>query len=452
MADIIDFNHLAEVIASQYKEAAIVLPGPPLQIFGQRAAPTIVLKSMQQKEGKFYYECKTITGGYMQIGWADTKFSAVIAEGKGCGDDAHSWGYDGYRCLKWHANQKESFGRKWKPGDVIGIAVDLEPSSNSIRFSLNGDWQSGGVAFEDIKIDAGVYPCITLLRGERVELNIGTPDNPFAFKPPTDDYSRLTITQPMAELKAKESRYSGSTNIIEMGMHAHAFTVSFPGEIMVNMMRRGLDYEAKKNAMIHAGYEATLKRWERVKEKIVEKIKGINLTENEIHALICYTLEDPPVYRYFNSDTRQGYKADGDDFPIISHLLREGCRKVLASVRKSPSYTKTVYRCVDLEFKTKIGEMIRLGSFTSTSGCREVSESFRKDAKGTLLVIKTKIGAPIAALSVYPGEDEVLIPPYEVFKVVKIEDATDLKIYLESIVEDDNIDQYVKTGAITWNS
>lgn len=447
MPDSIDFNAIGQVLTSRYQESAIILPGPPLQILAQRAAPTIVLSVMQQTHGKFYYECKTITGGYMQIGWADSSFSAVIEEGKGAGDDLHSWAYDGYRSLKWHANQKESFGKKWHAGDVIGVAVDLD-APRQVSFSLNGE--SLGVAFEDIKIQGGLYPCITMLRGERVELNLGTHDNHFVHEPPSDDYSCLTITQPI-ERKEEGNRFSCATPVIEMGLSQYAFNISFPGEIMVNVMGRGLDYEAKKNAMIHAGYEVTLKRWEAIKDKLLPKIEGMGLTNNESHALICYTLEDPPVYKYFNNDTRKGFGGDGADFPIISHLLREGCRKLLAAQPKK-SRTRIVYRGVSVKFATRIGEIIRFGSFTSTSGTKSVMDSFRRDDSGTEFFITTKIGAPIVMFSLYPEEDEVLIPPYEIFKVTNIEESTPLRIHVESKVDDGLVEEYANSGAITWNS
>lgn len=60
----IDFNSLATVEgADNYQEAAIILGGPPIEVFAQRAAPTVVLKPLRQTHGKFYFECKTSTGG-----------------------------------------------------------------------------------------------------------------------------------------------------------------------------------------------------------------------------------------------------------------------------------------------------------------------------------------------------------------------------------------------------
>ena len=381
----------------------------------------------------------------MQIGWADSQFTASINDGKGAGDDSHSWAFDGYRCLKWHANQKESFGKKWKPGDVIGIAINLDVPK-SVSFSLNGDWDSMGVAFDDITTSGGVYPCITLLRGERVELNLGVEQNNFAYNPPTMEYHSLTMTQEV-QTEEQSSRFSGFTSVIEMGMSEQSFTVSFPGEIMVNVMGRGLDYEAKKNAIIHAGYEETLKCWEERQGVLTQNTKGTNLKKNEIFALICYTLEKPPVYRYFNNDTRKGYQGDGMDFPIISHLLREGCRKILASLPED-SRTRTVYRGVGMRFTAKVGETMRFGSYTSTTGSKEVADGFMEGNDGTQFIAKTKLGAPIKMLSLYPSEEEVLVPPYEVFKVTAIENTKPIKIYLDSTVCDDRIGVYMEKGTI----
>jgi len=442
----IPFASIAEVMDEVYEEAAIVLPGPPIQIFAQRAAPTIVLKSMKQHCGKFYYECKTLTGGYMQVGWADDQFKASSTDGKGAGDDSHSWSYDGYRCLKWHANKKEGFGSKWKAGDIIGVAIDLD-GENALRFSLNGDWGAFGIAFENIAFSEAVFPAITLLRGERVELNLGLPGNKFVYEPPSDDYSALTITRQMSTGE-KADKFCGFTSVIEMGMSETSFIISFPGEIMVNVMGRGLAYEAKKNALIHAGYEATLKCWEHRKEVLTQNTEGMKLTNDEIFAIICYTLQDPPVYRYFNNDTRKGYKGDGMDFPIISHLLREGCRKLLGAVPQG-SCTRTVYRGVGMQFNAIVGQTIRFGSYTSTTESKNVADGFMSGGScGTIFVLNTKLGAPIKIISIYPHEEEVLVPPYEIFKVNAIVKSTPIKIYLESTFDDAAIPAYVENGSI----
>lgn len=66
-----------------------------------------------------------------------------------------------------------------------------------------------------------------------------------------------------------------------MGVSENSFTLSFPGEIMVTMMRRGLEYEGKKNALTHVGYEETLKKWEEKKELIQAELGRAGLTNDE---------------------------------------------------------------------------------------------------------------------------------------------------------------------------
>jgi len=439
----IDFKSLATVEgAENYQEAAIILEGPPIEIFAQRAAPTITLRPLRQTQGKFYFECKTNTGGYMQLGWADESFKAIADEGKGCGDDEHSWAYDGMRCLKWHNNHKEQYGRQWKAGDVICIAVNLE--DKEVSFGLNGDWEGEmGSAFLGATFHGAVYPCLSLMRGQRVQLNLGTENNTFAYPPP-EGFLPLTVTHPVENSESEYSRFSSFAHVIQMGLSENSFAVSFPGEVMVKMMGRGLVYEGKKNALIHAGYEETLKKWQEKEESIQAHLGRAGLTNDEIFAIICYTLEKPPVYRHFNGDTRKGYTGDGMDFPILSYLLREACRKILAATPRE-NRTRIVYRGVSIQFSAEPGQIVRFGSYTSTTGSIAVAEDFQKNSTGTQFVIVTKIGASIKMLSAFPEEDEVLIPPYEVFRVHRIEEEPS-RIFLTSCFDDAFVDRYTVDG------
>lgn len=49
----------------------------------------------QPSQPQWYYEVELLTGGVMQIGWADQLFKADAMNGDGVGDDVHSWAYDG---------------------------------------------------------------------------------------------------------------------------------------------------------------------------------------------------------------------------------------------------------------------------------------------------------------------------------------------------------------------
>ncbi|XP_012498138.1 PREDICTED: ecto-ADP-ribosyltransferase 4, partial [Propithecus coquereli] len=66
----------------------------------------------------------------------------------------------------------------------------------------------------------------------------------------------------------------------------------------------------------------------------------------------------------------------------------------------------------DVHFKTYIGATIRFGQFLST---RLLKEEAQKFGNQTLFTIYTCLGAPVQDFSL---KKEVLIPPYELFKVV----------------------------------
>ncbi|UYV64349.1 RYR2 [Cordylochernes scorpioides] len=72
--------------------------------------------------GKWYYEFEVLTSGPMKVGWATTSCPPSIAE---LGADDQSWAYDGYRAHKAHAGVKESYGKQWQVGDIVGCLLDL---------------------------------------------------------------------------------------------------------------------------------------------------------------------------------------------------------------------------------------------------------------------------------------------------------------------------------------
>src|SRR4051794_31255564 len=76
-----------------------------------------------------------------QIGYSYTNEFSYNA---GVGDDDLSFAYDGCRCKKWNGDNTSGYGLRWKEGDVVGCAVDLE--GNTMTFTLNG--QNMEVAFE----------------------------------------------------------------------------------------------------------------------------------------------------------------------------------------------------------------------------------------------------------------------------------------------------------------
>ena len=66
-------------------------------------------------------------------------FEHLESKGQDVGDDPNSCAYDGWRQKKWSDGASVRYGVdvKWKAGDEVGCALDLE--QGEIRFYLNGN-------------------------------------------------------------------------------------------------------------------------------------------------------------------------------------------------------------------------------------------------------------------------------------------------------------------------
>ena len=108
--------------------------------------------------------------GIAQVGFADDKFSA--GRGEGVGDDTHSWAFDGNRVCKWGDGNKESYGKMWKDGDILGCLATMDGSKNTIEFFLND--KSMGVAFDDVIFTGELRPAITAQgMNYKLRINVG---------------------------------------------------------------------------------------------------------------------------------------------------------------------------------------------------------------------------------------------------------------------------------------
>ena len=133
-----------------------------MRLSSRSGFPSAIAAGILLTSGKWYYEIVLESDGLGQLGWADMEFVGDSGYGRGCGDDKHSWGFDGMRVLWWH-NGQQSWGKKWRDGDILGCAVDLD--ERTISWSLNGSWDRPmGQAFVNFQYTAGVVPALTLQR------------------------------------------------------------------------------------------------------------------------------------------------------------------------------------------------------------------------------------------------------------------------------------------------
>ncbi|XDV12358.1 hypothetical protein PO909_001054 [Leuciscus waleckii] len=139
------------------------------------------------------------------------------------------------------------------------------------------------------------------------------------------------------------------------------------------------------------------------------------LTRN--HLIAIYVYSDSSVFKDFNSDTRYGknqYKYNTYKWYSLYFLLTEAVQ-ILKKTQNRCYYT---YRGNTVEFnKNVLNTEVRFGSFTSSSLDRNVAQGF---ASTSCFEIYTCEGAELTKYSKYPDEREVLIPPYEKFRVTDV--------------------------------
>ncbi|KAL9868245.1 erythroblast NAD(P)(+)--arginine ADP-ribosyltransferase-like [Geothlypis trichas] len=135
-------------------------------------------------------------------------------------------------------------------------------------------------------------------------------------------------------------------------------------------------------------------------------------------ALMAYTSHY--VHKEFNAAvrtagrSRQQYR-NNFHFKTLHFLLTDA----LETLRHAQhGQCHNVFRGVhDVRFQAQLGQRVRFGQFASTSLSKEVALYFGTD---TIFEVYTCHGADIQQFSMYPEEEEVLIPPYEVFEVTKV--------------------------------
>jgi hypothetical protein len=137
-------------------------------------------------ESRAYYEIEVKqTCPCPQFGFCTSDFQKQLSSqdgfgfGKGCGDDLHSWGWDGSRRLFWCCKKESIREVNWKSGDCLGFEIDF--TSNTTKLSINGVFVHEHVFSSSTHT---LYACISAQNSE-VFVNFGwnIPDKSFLFPP-----------------------------------------------------------------------------------------------------------------------------------------------------------------------------------------------------------------------------------------------------------------------------
>ncbi|XP_030634889.1 ecto-ADP-ribosyltransferase 5-like [Chanos chanos] len=191
---------------------------------------------------------------------------------------------------------------------------------------------------------------------------------------------------------------------------------------------RYLNQERKANIHFNDGWKLA--------EKRAKADEG--LEKEQAVALWVYTSSHPNVYADFNRAVGHGKRSyKNGTFQYYSlHFLLTTAIQILKEKQKS--HMRTYRRTKGTYDNIKVGKTIRFGRFASASLDYNETISF---GDKTCFEIDTHFGADITKFSGNEAEQEVLIPPYEKFKVTSIhkkEDEPNLWCDLVYKVESDN--------------
>nr|XP_038034604.1 erythroblast NAD(P)(+)--arginine ADP-ribosyltransferase-like isoform X3 [Anas platyrhynchos] len=156
------------------------------------------------------------------------------------------------------------------------------------------------------------------------------------------------------------------------------------------------------------------------------------LPQEQAVAVLAYT-DGGHLYKQFNTLVREGgcsreHYLQHFPFKTLHFLLTEAVHTLQKTQRPK---CNRVYRGIKgIRFMAQLNQTVRFGQFASASFNKNIAQDFGTD---TFFVVNTCYGVSIRSFSFYPEQEEVLIPPYEVFKVTKVICYTDgTHIHLDS--------------------
>ncbi|XP_072201251.1 NAD(P)(+)--arginine ADP-ribosyltransferase 1-like [Excalfactoria chinensis] len=205
---------------------------------------------------------------------------------------------------------------------------------------------------------------------------------------------------------------------VQMDMAPHSFDDQYKG--CENKMKAVLPKVNRTEIAMNKLYADTWKKasaeWQ---ERCSRRSDCPQLTQEQAIAVLAYT-DNGGMYKQFNNDTRQGRRSrqhylESYNFKVLHFFLTQAVQALRES---DPKKCYPVYRGVrGIHFTAEIGTDVRFGQFTSTSLQKAATKQFGQD---TFFEATTCYGVPIKKLSFFEDQDEVLIPPYEVFEVTSI--------------------------------
>ncbi|XP_053561616.1 ecto-ADP-ribosyltransferase 5-like [Bombina bombina] len=204
----------------------------------------------------------------------------------------------------------------------------------------------------------------------------------------------------------------------ELNMRANHFDDQYRGceDEMEREANQLLQDEKKKNSDFKEVWEHSQKNWNKLKKQKNIKIPA-GLKDNYGIAVVTFTENYPeknPFHKQLNDKlTEAGESVENYrkkfNFKAFHFYLTRALQVLRTQKDKSKIY-KT-YR--GSKVSSNVANFVRFGRFTSSSLNRNEAKTF---GEKSFFNISTRFGVNITAYSIYPNEEEVLIPGTEQFQ------------------------------------
>ncbi|KAM4697312.1 GPI-linked NAD(P)(+)--arginine ADP-ribosyltransferase 1 [Discoglossus pictus] len=225
--------------------------------------------------------------------------------------------------------------------------------------------------------------------------------------------SVLTLIKADDKQVSKRDIFTTKESVLDMALTSYDDQYKGCSDVMEAEIPLLFQSEYSKNKEFAEAWDTATFRWEE-KKKYAQVPQGFK--DQYAIALLAYTINGP-LFKVFNAAVRQagqsrGYYLNNFNFKVLHYYLTKALQELDAI--EIPDCRKVFRGTQGIRFKPESKKPMRFGQFTSSSTNDQNALQFGAD---TFFNIHTCYGVNIRNFSFFPGEDEVLIPPFEKFKV-----------------------------------
>ncbi|XP_053564790.1 GPI-linked NAD(P)(+)--arginine ADP-ribosyltransferase 1 isoform X2 [Bombina bombina] len=225
--------------------------------------------------------------------------------------------------------------------------------------------------------------------------------------------SSIQIIKADGEHRPKRDLFAPQESVLDMALSSYDDQYKGCSDMMEAEIAQLFQIEYSTNKEFAEAWDSATFKWE---EKKPFAVVPQGFKDQYAIAILAYTINGP-LHKVFNAAVREAgrsrqYYLNTFRFKVLHYYLTKALQ-MLDAIEK-PNCHRVFRGTRGIRFKSETKTPIRFGQFTSSSLNDQNALAFGED---TFFNIQTCYGVNIKNFSFFPGEEEVLIPPYEKFKV-----------------------------------